>query len=330
MSVPPPTSEPEALRRRLPLIGASNHMSMFATHAVAAGGSVRHVYDGVVAYRPGTEIMVGFPDVPPARASEFADEVVGFARQHRPLGQVGWWSMDERAAPDLGTRLLARGFHWGWRPNWMALSPADLAEDHSVPEGLVVAEVDKGTDRGPGDLPYQPGADGGAAPSLRHFAAFLDGVEVGTVMLHLSECEGKPVGGIYDTAVMPAFRRQGIGTALTAAACRVAREQGCLHVLLNATAMGEPVYRRVGFTAMGESGQTWWMPHETLQGPPPSPGDVALVEAVGGGDVSTVKDALQAEPSSRERRFCCGLTLAEIAEVTHQHAVTALLRSYDS
>ncbi|MEQ7128652.1 GNAT family N-acetyltransferase [Actinopolymorpha sp. B11F2] len=328
MAVRSPTSGPEPLHRRLQLAGASNHQSMFGTQAVAAGGSVRRTYDGVVAYRPGTEILVGFPDVPSAEASEFADEVVAFARQHRPLGQVGWWSMDERAVDDLGPRLLARGFHWGWRPNWMGLDLTNLVEDNPEPEGLVVAEIDKDTGRGLGDLPYRPVASDGTAPSLRCFAAFLEDVGVGTVMLHLSGFEGESIGGIYDTAVVAGSRRQGIGTALTVAACRSARELGCQHVLLNATAMGEPVYRRAGFTALGEAGQTWWMPHETLQAPPPPREEVVLVEAIGRGDVSAVRCALRAEPRALERRFSCGLTLGEIAEVTHQHTITRLLTSY--
>ena len=38
-----------------------------------------------------------------------------------------------------------------------------------------------------------------------------------------------------------------VGTAVTLAACQHAAKLGCRHALLNATGMGEPVYRRIGF-----------------------------------------------------------------------------------
>lgn len=313
--------------RRLQLAGAANHLSMFATQAVASGGSADVRYAGIVAYRPGAQVLVGFPDVPPAKASVFADEVVAFARERRPLGEVGWWTMDEGSANHLGVRLLARGFHWGWRPNWMALDIAELIEDHPRPAGLVVSEIDNNpaTDRR-GEL-----RKGTTDPAvLRHFAATLDGVSVGSVMLHKSDHDGEPVGGIYDTEVVPAARGRGVGTALTAAACRRARDIGCAHVLLNATSMGEPVYRRVGFTALGEAGQTWWMPAANLEAAPPSRHAIALVEAIGGGDLSAVRTALEAEPRDLTAKLLCGLTPAEIAELIGQHTTARWLASYDS
>ena len=50
---------------------------------------------------------------------------------------------------------------------------------------------------------------------------------------------------------------QGIGRALTVAACRIAAERGCTHATLNATGEGELLYRAVGFESLGW-GQTWW------------------------------------------------------------------------
>jgi GNAT superfamily N-acetyltransferase len=316
-------------RRRLLCAGASNHRSMFATLAVVAGGSADSRFGGVVAYQPGTDVLVGFPDVPPAEASTFADEIVAFAREHRPLGQVGWWTMDEESAPRLGARLLARGFHWGWQPNWMALDPSQPLEDHPRPAGLVVTEIDRDTDRDLDGLPYRPEPDRATPPSLRFFAAFLEGAGVGIVMLHVSEYEGETIGGIYGMEVAPAARRQGIGTALTVAASRCGRDLGCRQVLLNATAMGEPVYRRAGFTLLGEAGQTWWMPHDTLQSPPPSRAAVAFVEAIGSGDLSTVQAMLEAGPTDLKATLACGLTPAQVAEVVGQQAMAKWLEAYE-
>jgi GNAT superfamily N-acetyltransferase len=315
-------------RHRLLLAGASNHQSMFATQAMLAGGSVDSRYGGVVTYQPGAEVLVGFPDVPSAEASTFADEVVAFAREHPTVGQVGWWTMDEASAPQLGARLLARGFHWGWRPNWMALEPAQLIEDLPRPAGLVVCEIDRDTDRDLEGLPYQPPSGGASTPALRCFAAFVDGTGVGIVMLHATDDEGEPVGGLYGMEVVPAARRQGIGTALTVAACRCARDLGCRQVLLNATSMGEPVYDRAGFTRLGEGGQTWWMPSGTLHAPSPSRHAIGLVEAIGSGDRSAAEAALKAERRDHEAPLACGLTPVEVAKVIGQPAMAQWLSSY--
>jgi predicted N-acetyltransferase YhbS len=79
--------------------------------------------------------------------------------------------------------------------------------------------------------------------------------------------------------VVPSARKQGIGTALVQAACELAQQIGCHHVVLNATAMGEPVYRRVGFQSMGY-GHTWFLRAQTLAAPAPTKDHVAFLEAV--------------------------------------------------
>lgn len=300
----------------LAFTGAANHQAMFAASARAMGGSVWHRHGGPVALTPGVDVLVGFPDVPAEAQSEFADEVVGFAREHRPLGQVGWWSMDDAGAGRLGARLLARGFQWGWRPTWMALDADELIDDHPVPADLTIAEIGPGEQDGLQDLPYRPPAGAASEPSLAYWAAYSGAAGVGVITLHCSEFAGAPVGGIYATSVLETARRQGIGTALTVAACRRARELGCRHVVLNATPLGQPVYRRSGFRLLGEVGQTWWMTERTLRAPAPDPARVELVEAIGDGDLATAERALAAADVDLETPLECGLTVREIATVT--------------
>ena len=62
-----------------------------------------------------------------------------------------------------------------------------------------------------------------------------------------------PTGWIGALGVAPEARRQGLGTALTQAACARLRERGAQTVLLFATDLGRPVYERLGFEAEGNA-----------------------------------------------------------------------------
>ena len=56
--------------------------------------------------------------------------------------------------------------------------------------------------------------------------------------------------GIYNVGTRESARRRGLGTALTAAQVRAARERGCRTAGLQSTPMGEGVYRAAGFRAL--------------------------------------------------------------------------------
>ncbi len=55
------------------------------------------------------------------------------------------------------------------------------------------------------------------------------------------------VAGLYQVEVSPEHRRQGIGTAMTPAPMEDARQLGYRIAVRQASTMGEPVYRRIGF-----------------------------------------------------------------------------------
>ena len=52
-------------------------------------------------------------------------------------------------------------------------------------------------------------------------------------------------------ATPPEFRRRGYGAAATWAAIEVGAQRGCDHAVLQASEMGAPVYRRMGFVDVG-------------------------------------------------------------------------------
>lgn len=196
----------------------------------------------MVAGREGT---IAFP-----RSRARMEDALRWARR---LGGLSWWSL--RPDTELGVRLLARGFEWGWEPHWMALDLARLPGEES---------------------PHEVDAERGG-----HFVVRAGGEPVG----HVAVNAWRGVAGIYDMWVDERFRRRGIGRALTIAACRRACDLGCSHATLNATALGERVYRAAGFESLG-MGQTWWW-HGW---PPPTARQTALVEAIGFGDLDALPE----------------------------------------
>ncbi|ROQ60118.1 acetyltransferase (GNAT) family protein [Streptomyces sp. 840.1] len=78
--------------------------------------------------------------------------------------------------------------------------------------------------------------------------AVLDGRLVGSTVVTTAN----RVAGIFLVHVAEAHRRQGVGAALTVAALQVGRERGMHAAALVSSPMGEPLYRRFGFTTRAE------------------------------------------------------------------------------
>lgn len=64
--------------------------------------------------------------------------------------------------------------------------------------------------------------------------------------------EAEGVAGVFAIAVLPEFRRRGLGAALTVEPLRRCAARGLETAMLQASPMGFPVYQRLGFETIGE------------------------------------------------------------------------------
>jgi GNAT superfamily N-acetyltransferase len=95
---------------------------------------------------------------------------------------------------------------------------------------------------GPG-IPLRGPADG----TIRYFAVTKDGTMVATSTLFL---EGG-LAGIYCVSTLPDHRGKGLGAYATAEPLHLVREEGYRVGILQSSAMGESVYRSLGFEQHG-------------------------------------------------------------------------------
>ena len=170
------------------------------------------------------------------------DALLAWSRE-RDVGRIGVWATGLEPLDALEAGLAARGFGEGWRPHWMAIASADLALSERDPRVAIVDAVPEYDAYGRALLALCGGR-------FWHAVARVDGVYAGHAWSHrVGDC-----AGVYDVDVGPRFRRQGLGSALTAAVCRAT---GARWAVLNATGEGEALYRALGFTSLG-FGRTWW------------------------------------------------------------------------
>ena len=305
----------EATPARLVRATAANHRDWMASGALAGRGEIRRTNGFAWDSTPGGRANLPFPQLEAASAGETLDAILADC-QSLGVGDVGCWAVTPTRPRDLGARLAARGFEWGWRPHWMALDLEQIP-DVSIPSGLRIG-IDDAADWDVDDLPLYSRSDeqdrraktDNHSPRQRHFGAWLDGEVVGHSVLYLTT-GALGVAGLYSVGVVPSARRRGIGAAVTLAACRHARDLGCRWATLNAATH---IYARLGFISLGW-GQTWWMHGPALAAPPPAASVVAFAEAVGHGDTEALSGlhTRGETPSDLDAPLLCGMTPMELA-----------------
>jgi GNAT superfamily N-acetyltransferase len=195
---------------------------------------------------------------------ETADAAILASRERMTTrGVPGSWHVGPSMRPDdLRQRLISAGFTYAGDEPGMAVDLHALNEDAPTPEGLSIQRVCDVAENATWAATLNANGFGeGAVESewvgamyarlgcgdetpWRHYLGLLNGAPVATSTLFL----GAGVAGIYFVSVHPDARRRGIGAALTLAPLRAARELGYRVGILGASSLGEPVYRRLGFT----------------------------------------------------------------------------------
>jgi GNAT superfamily N-acetyltransferase len=225
-----------------------------------------------------TWLLTGIPDaflnvvIRTHLPSRGMDELIAEALAHFRLQNVrklSWWAECRTPRTELEMCLLRIGLIFKEAGTGMAVDLLALPEDLPPVAGLTIRPVE--------DLPalrqwvhvnrisfglpaYAEGrlfdlfADVAFEPPMQCYLAVLDGQTVGTSQFFLSA----GVAGIYNVTVLPRARGRGVGAAVTLAALREARQRGYRISVLQASRLGYPVYRRLGFQDYGKLNTYEW------------------------------------------------------------------------
>lgn len=194
--------------------------------------------------------------LPPEGGEQIIADTLAYFRS-KAVTRLSWYTEPGDETSELGGLLAAHGLTFDEGMPGVAVDLARLPES-TTPVGLEIIPVN---DRETLQtwvhtlwLGYQMSIVGedifvelfdnlGFDLPLRSYIVYLDGQPVATSQLFLSA----GVAGIYCVGVLPRARRQGLGTAITLAPLLAARELGYRVGILQASAMGYPIYRRLGF-----------------------------------------------------------------------------------
>lgn len=194
-------------------------------------------------------------------APEKTDKTIEYlmAKARRRGIPLEWLITRDTLPVDLGKYLVAHGFIQRGDGAGMAIDLLEMKEDSRQPVNLNITEVkDDATLKTCCRIAQVGfGAPDSSLPALvewftkdielkqpvRFYLGSLNGKPVSTSMVFFAE----GVAGLYFVATLPEARNRGIGFAITQKPLKVAREMGYRVGTLQASKMGEPVYRHMGF-----------------------------------------------------------------------------------
>ncbi len=207
--------------------------------------------------------------LPEVGTDQLIDDALDHFRLLR-IKRLSWLAEEGVPAGKIKEHLLAHGltFDESFAVE-MAIDLDDLAEDLPIPDGLEIVCVD---DREmlrqwihvasigfgvPADMEsvwFDFFNDVACDTPFQTYLALLHGKPVGTSQLFRSA----GVAGIYNVTCLPEVRGQGIGTAVVRAPLLEARTLGYQVGILQASALGYGVYRRLGFHDFGKLSVYLW------------------------------------------------------------------------
>ncbi len=208
--------------------------------------------------------------IPPAEIAEAIERALSYYRgENRPMS---WWVGPRSQPIDLGKLLVNRGFTHVVTEVAMAMRPFE-ADYERVSDEVEVQAVTAVTDlrtwvevmTSVYDLPeftQEPWfqilkkAGIGSRSKLQHFLAMVEGEVAGVGSIFY----GSQAAGIYNVAVLPSFRGQGVASTLTISLLSLIDEQGCSWATLCASLKAKSLYRQIGFRSYGELSCYQWSP----------------------------------------------------------------------
>jgi GNAT superfamily N-acetyltransferase len=196
-------------------------------------------------------------DLPPDRAGDVVDQALAHFRA-RQIRSLSWLAPGTEA----GRILASRGLTFEEGGTGMAADLTAVPDRVPAPGSLAIVPVEDraslqpwihvmcvgfGTPASAEPALLDVFAAVAPAPPMRTYLASLDGRPVATSQLFLAS----GVAGIYNVTCLPEARGRGIGAAVTLAPLLEARRLGYGIAILQASDLGYPVYRRLGFRDYG-------------------------------------------------------------------------------
>jgi GNAT superfamily N-acetyltransferase len=184
-----------------------------------------------------------------------------------------WFVFPSSQPADLGERLVAHGLTPFEKDTGMEFDLTTLAAEETLAPGLEIKRVANeatlqewvqtnlkgyGLPEFLGEMLFAVHLEVGFSPDApwQNFLAYLDGKPVATSTVFFSD----GIAGIYSIATLEEVRGHGIGRAITRSALLWGRDKGFKIAVLEASAMGYNVYRKIGFTENCKVGQYIWTP----------------------------------------------------------------------
>jgi GNAT superfamily N-acetyltransferase len=224
---------------------------------IYASGIPFGLVNGVLGPRFGSRMI--------AKRTEVA--MAHFERTKLPM----MWILGPSSAPKhLERALLKRGMIKGEVMPGMAIDLKDVKRE-PLPSGLRIRRVN---DMESLRICCRTVSEGFEVPQevRERFSGLLENFDIGpTRRMFLGLLNGRPASSsvlvlheeaaaIYCVATVPEARGKGIGTAITRETLLAAKDEGHEVAVLEASAMGLPVYRRMGFRELCHFRTLTWSP----------------------------------------------------------------------